>query len=60
MGRLCHLFEIGLAHWKIRVAALPLEAGVIANAFLQPEVRNRFQFLRPFDLLDGAGKLAST
>ena len=35
---LLHLFEIGLAYGEIRIAALPLEVGVIATAFLQPEV----------------------
>ena len=33
-----HQFEIRLAHGEIRVAALSLEAGVIATAFLQPKV----------------------
>ncbi len=35
-------------------AVLPLEVGVIATAFLQPEVRDAFQFLHPFGLRDGA------
>src|SRR5437773_8139453 len=51
---LLHLVEIGLAHGEIRVAALPLELGVIASALLQPEVRDAFQFLHPFGLRDGA------
>src|SRR2546428_505077 len=51
-----HLFEIRLAHGKIRVAALPLEVGVIATALLQPEVRDAFQFLHPFGLRDGASE----
>ncbi len=33
-----HLRQHRLAHGEIRVAALPLEAGVIATAFLQPKV----------------------
>lgn len=53
---LLHRFEIGLAHGEIRVAALPLEVGVIATAFLQPEVRDAFQFLHPFGLRDGASE----
>ena len=53
---LLHLFEIGLAHGEIRVAALPFEIGVIGTAFLQPEVRNAFQFLHPFGLRDGASE----
>ena len=53
---LLHLFEIGLAHGEIRVATLPLEAGVIATAFLQPEVGDAFQFLHPFGLRDGASE----
>src|SRR5688572_15328839 len=53
---LLHLFEIRLAHREIRVAALPLEVGVIAAAFLQPEVRDAFQFLYPFSLRDGASE----
>jgi hypothetical protein len=52
-GRL-HLFEIGLTHGEIRVAALPFEVGVIATAFLQPEIGDAFQFLHPFGLRDGA------
>src|SRR5207253_11478819 len=51
---LLHLFEIRLADTEIRVATLPFEAGVIATAFLQPEVRDAFQFLHPFGLRDGA------
>ena len=35
---LLYLFEIRLAHGKIRVAALPLEVSVIATAFLEPDV----------------------
>ena len=50
------MFEIGLAHGEIRVAALPFEVGVIATAFLQPEVRDAFQFLHPFGLRDGASE----
>lgn len=34
---LLHLFEIGLARGKIRVAALPLVVGVIVTVFLQSE-----------------------
>jgi hypothetical protein len=49
-----HLFKVGLAHGEIRVAALPLEVGVIATAFFQPEVRDTFQFLHPFGLREGA------
>ena len=41
---------------EIRVTALPLEVGIIATAFLQPEVRDAFQFLRPFGLRDGASE----
>jgi hypothetical protein len=37
-------------------AVLPLEVGVIATAFLQPEVRDAFQFLHPFGLRDGASE----
>ena len=33
---------------------MPLEVGVIATAFLQPEIRDAFQFLHPFGLRDGA------
>src|SRR5437667_4668947 len=51
---LLHLFEIRLADTEIRVATLPFEVGVIATAFLQPEVRDAFQFLHPFGLRDGA------
>ena len=43
---LFHLFEIRLAHGKIRVATLPFEVGVIVTALLQPEVRDAFQFLQ--------------
>src|SRR5207247_6492795 len=49
-----HLFEIRFADTEIRVATLPFEVGVIATAFLQPEVRDAFQFLHPFGLRDGA------
>ena len=41
-----HLWQFRLAHREIRVAALPFEVGVIATAFLQPEVRDAFQFLQ--------------
>jgi hypothetical protein len=51
-----HLRQLRLAHREIRVAALPLEVGVIAAAFLQPEVRHAFQFLHPFGLRDGASE----
>ena len=37
-------------------AALPLEVGVIATAFLQPKVRDAFQFLHPFGLRDGTSE----
>jgi hypothetical protein len=53
---LLHLFEIRLADTEIRVATLPFEAGVIATAFVQPEVRDAFQFLHPFGLRDGAAE----
>jgi hypothetical protein len=53
---LLHRFEIGLAHGEIRVAGLPLEVGIIVTAFLQPEVRDAFQFLLPFRLRDGASE----
>jgi hypothetical protein len=45
-----------LAHREIRIAALPLEVGVIATAFLHPEVRDAFQFLHPFGLREGASE----
>src|SRR5437899_12705592 len=51
---LLHLFEIRLADAEIRVATLPFEFGVIATAFLQPEVRDAFQFLHSFGPRDGA------
>ena len=53
---LLYRFEIRLAHGEIRVAALPLEAGVIATAFLQPEIGDAFQFLHPFGLREGASE----
>ena len=56
---LLHLFEVGLAQGEIRVAALPFEVGVIATAFLQPEVRDAFQFLHPFGLREGASEARS-
>jgi len=37
-------------------AALPFEVGVIATAFLQPEVGDGFQFLHPFGLREGASE----
>src|ERR1035438_447728 len=40
----------------IRVAALPFEVGVIAAAFLQPEVGDAFQFLHPFGLRESASE----
>jgi hypothetical protein len=43
-----------LAHGEIHVAALPLEVGVVATAFLQPDVRDAFDFLHLFGLRDGA------
>src|SRR5437667_9141176 len=49
-----HLFEIRFADTEIRVATLAFEFGVIATAFLQPEVRDAFQFLHSFGLRDGA------
>jgi len=54
---LLHRFEIRLAHGEIRVAALPLEVGVFTTAFLQPEVRDAFQFLHPFGLREGASEV---
>ena len=36
------------------MSAAPFEVGVITTAFLQPEVRDAFQFLHPFGLRDGA------
>ena len=53
---LLYRFEIRLAHGEIRVAALPLEVGVIATALLEPRVRDAFQFLHPFRLRDRATK----
>jgi hypothetical protein len=53
---LLHLFEIGLAHGEIRETALPFEVGLIATAFLQPQVRDAFQFLHPFGLREGASE----
>jgi len=41
-----HLRQGRSALGEIRVAALPLEARVIVTAFLQPEVRDAFQFLQ--------------
>ena len=37
-------------------AALPLEVGVIAPAFLQPEIGDAFQFLHPLGLREGASE----
>lgn len=53
---LLHLFQIRLAHGKIRVAALPLKARKIPVALLEPRVRDAFQFLHPFRLRDRATK----
>src|SRR5262245_7114201 len=53
---LLHLFEIGLAHGEICVAALPVEVGVVTAAVLQPKVGHAFQFLYPFSLRDGASE----
>src|SRR6266700_7757176 len=53
---LFRIFEIGLALGEIRIAALPFEVGVIATAFLQPEVGDALQFLHPFGLRDGASE----
>src|SRR6266496_5511233 len=39
---------------SVIVSAAPFEVGVITTAFLQPEVRDAFQFLHPFGLRDGA------
>src|ERR1039457_2937342 len=51
-----NLRQLRLAHREIRVAALPLEIGVIATAFLQPEIGDAFQFLHPFGLRYGASQ----
>lgn len=45
------LFQIGLAHRKIGVTALPLKI-VKLELLFQPEVRYTFQFLYPFSLCD--------
>jgi hypothetical protein len=53
---LLHRFEIRLAHGKIRVAALPFKVRVIATTFLEPRIRDAFQFLHPFRLRGRATK----
>ena len=45
-----------MAHREIRIAALPLEVGVIPAALLQPEVGDAFSFLHPIGLRDAASE----
>lgn len=51
---LLYLFEIGLAYGERRITALPFKVREVAPAFLQPCVRDAFQFFHPFRLRDDA------
>jgi len=48
--------QIGLAHRKVGIAALPLEIPVADPLLFQPQVRDTFQFLYPFRLRDCAAE----
>jgi len=50
-----YLFQIRIAHRKISVTALPLEAEQLVFIF-EPKVRNPLQLFDPFSLSDGATK----
>src|SRR5258705_10320679 len=48
--------QLGSAHRKVRIAALPLEIPVGDALLFQPKVRDAFQFLYPFRLRDCAAE----
>ena len=51
-------FQIRLTHAEIGVASLPLKIEKIATLFLEPKIRDAFEFFYPLSLRDGACKTA--
>ena len=51
-----HVFEIGLAHGKIGISALPFKICKLVTLLLEPAIGNALQLLHPFRLGDCATK----